>query len=127
MKRIVLFMIFSVFLNAESSYYEKGKLVQLKKLYEKRISDNNNIEYYQTQGGYRIGIKDEILVQCKEGINCSKLLASYSNVEVLKLTDKIFVLKVQDYDTVFSTSRELFNSGSVDYAHPNFIKERKLR
>ena len=127
MKKVVMFLLFTLLLNADGSYYERGKLVELQKMHEIRVNDNSGIEYYKTKSGQKIGITDKILVQCKSGVDCSSFLAKYDLRDVSKLTEKIFVIKVNDYDTIFSLSRALFESGSVEFAHPNFVKERKLR
>ena len=127
MKKAIAFLLFTLLLNADGSYYERGKLVKLQKMHETRVNNRSGIEYYKTRNGQKIGITDEILVQCKSGVDCSSFLAKLNLTNVSNLTEKIFVIKVTDYDRIFSLSRALFESGSVEFAHPNFVKERKLR
>ncbi len=127
MKKIMLLLTLTLLLGANESYYEKGELVELKKILQSRSTDSTGIEYFQKSNGQKVGITDEILVKCNAGIDCERLLAQFSQTNISKLTDTIFVVKVEDYDDIFSLSRELFKSGDVEFAHPNFIKERKLR
>jgi hypothetical protein len=127
MKKILLFLSLALFLNASDSYYDRGKLVELKKVLTSRDSNNKGIEYFLTKNGKKVGITDEILVQCKVGVDCKDLLNQFDQFNVSKLTDTIFTVKVENYDSIFSLSRALFDSGKVEFAHPNFIKEKKLR
>lgn len=127
MKKLIIFLLFTSLLRADGSYYERGKLVKLQKIHEKRANDNSGVEYYKTRTGQKIGITDEIIVQCKLGVTCDDLFKKLNLNDISKLTDKIFVIKVKEYDSIFPLSRLLFESGSVEFAHPNFIKKRKLR
>lgn len=129
MKNILGFLLvgFISITYANESYYKNGVLVKLEKMHASRAYKGSYIEYYKTVQGQKIGITDEILVECKDGVNCSKLLSSYNLVNYSNLTDKILIVKIDDYDNIFAISRKLFESGDVKYAHPNFIKERKRR
>ena len=127
MKKLLVLSLFALILNADSTYYERGELVELKKVNELRGADSNGVEYFQTRSGQKIGIKDELLVQCKAGVDCKTLLSKFNLDEISKVTDTIFVAKVKEYDGIFTLSRELYESGKVEFAHPNFVKERRLR
>jgi len=127
MIKIVLLILFVLSLNANDSYYERGKLVNLQELHNFRNGDNSEIKYFKTNSGQKLGITDKILLKCKDGINCRALLKKFSLTEVINLTDTIYSVKIMNYDTIFSLSRELFESGDVEFAHPNFIKQRRKR
>ena len=129
MKKLLGLLLIGLFSSvfANESYYKNGKLVELENIHETRSYSGSYIDYYKTMHGQKIGITDDILVQCKEGINCSDLLTKYNLSNFSKLTDKIMIVKIEDYDNIFSISRELYESGNVDFAHPNFIKERRKR
>lgn len=77
--------------------------------------------------GQKIGVTDEILIQCKKEFSCLALFSKFNIINYSQLTDKIFIIKIEDYDNVFSLSRRLFETGKVEFSHPNFIKERKKR
>ncbi|MEA1892384.1 MAG: hypothetical protein U9N33_06685 [Campylobacterota bacterium] len=129
MKKIIILMLAGVLsaLYATQSYYKNHKLVELEHINISRSVNSSNINFYKNRDGQQVGIKDEILVQCKKGISCSSLFIKFNIMNYSKLTDKIFIIKVADYDNIFSLSRKLFESGDVEFAHPNFIKERKKR
>lgn len=130
MKKKFLFLLMLMpmgIINAESSYYERGELVELKKMYTQRGSDKGAIEYFRTDKGKKIGITDEILVECEAGVDCIALLNQFGLNDISKITDTIFVAKTKKFDDIFTISRGLFESKKVKFAHPNFVKERRLR
>ena len=127
MKKLFILLLFALMLNADSTYYERGELTELQKTNIQRSSDGSGIEYYKTKSGQKVGITDEILVKCKAGVDCKSLLNQFNLNDVSNLTDTIFLVKVKNYDNIFLLSRELFESGKVEFAHPNFTKERRLR
>ncbi len=127
MKKAMLFLSFALLLSASESYYDRGELVELKKVLTSRSATDTGVEYFSTQSGQKIGITDEILVKCKANVDCKDLLKQFNQLNVSKLTDTIFIVKIENFDTIFSLSRALYESGKVEFAHPNFIKERKLR
>ncbi len=112
---------------ANESYYKSGKLVELQNIHTSKSVNGSYINYYKNTQGKKIGITDDILVQCRDGVSCPNLLNDFNLVNYSKLTDKIFIIKIEDYDNIFSISRKLFESGDVEFAHPNFIKERRKR
>ena len=127
MKSLLMLVSISLLLGASQSYYERGKLVELEELTSSRSVNNDNIRYYKKFSGQKVGITDQILVKCKANVDCTKLLSQFQQTDISKITDTIFIIKVTNYDEIFSLSRDLYNSGEVEYAHPNFVKERKLR
>ena len=140
MKIILLILIGIVSMSyANESYYKNGKLVELQNIYSssdfnnssikhyKQDSNSSSIKYYKTLTGNKVGITDQVLVQCSESVNCPELLDNFNLSNYSKLSDKIFVVKIENGDNVFSISRLLFESTKVEFAHPNFIKERKRR
>ncbi len=129
MKKLIglLFLGLLCVVMANESYYKNGKLVELINTHNIRATTGVDVNYYKTQKGKKVGIRDQILVQCKENIDCEKLLKSYKLFNYRKITQKIFVVKIENYDEIFLLSRKLFESGDVQFAHPNFIKERKKR
>ncbi len=112
---------------ANESYYKDGKLVELQNMHISKSINGLYVDYYKNKQGYKIGITDDILVQCKDGVSCSKLLNKFNLMNYSKLTNKIFIIKIEDYDNIFSISRKLFESGDVEFAHPNFIQEKRRR
>jgi len=126
MKKTLLMLSCVLALGANDSYYERGTLVELEKIQNTRDA-NTGVLYYKSRSGKKIGVTDEMLVQCKVGVDCKALLASFNLIEIKTVSDTIFLVKIQASKDIFSISRELFETGHVEFAHPNFIKERKLR
>ncbi len=111
--------------SANDFYYEYGKKVQLTKLKEQR--SNTQVTYYQTQNGHKVGVKDEIIVQCQENTNCLDTLTDYSLTNISKLSDEMYLIKLNDKSKLFKLSQKLHNEESIKFAHPNFLKEKKKR
>ena len=127
MKKIIIFLIYILSLSAGESYYERGKLINLQELHTFRDNVSSEIKFFKTPSGQKLGITDEILVKCKDGIDCRSLLNRFFLRDITNVTDTIYSVKIIDYDTIFSLSRELFESGDVEFAHPNFIKQKRKR
>ncbi|MEA3315295.1 MAG: hypothetical protein U9Q30_05510 [Campylobacterota bacterium] len=126
-KRVILLLLFiSSILSGSNSYYKDGVLVQLDSVSQNR-DINDDIRYFQTENGIKIGTTDEILVKCKVDVDCKKLLNRFNIQSSKNLTTNILIVKVTNSSDVFSISRKLFETGLVEYAHPNFIKKRIMR
>ena len=122
MKKILLILLFGLLLSANESYYDKGILVNLESTKESRSLAEGNLKYFKTKSGKRVGVRDEILVKCKAKIDCIELLKRYKQTQITQLTSTIYKVKVKK-DELFSLSRELYESGDVEFAHPSFTKE----
>ena len=123
---LIFLGIFSIS-SANESYYKNGQLVELQNTYSSKSYKSSSINYYKTTAGKKIGVTDQLLVQCKASVDCPKLLDTFNLLNYSKLSDKIFIVKITNGDNVFSVSRALFESQKVEFAHPNFIKERRKR
>lgn len=131
MKKLIILLTFTSIVSAGSTYYKKGKLVELQRINVARSIDTNynrkHLKFFRTQNGKKIGVTDEILVKCKDGVNCKEFLSQLNLKDILKLSSTIFEIKVDNNDNVFSVSRELYETGKVKFAHPNFVKKKRLR
>ncbi len=122
--------------HANESYYKNGKLVELKNIYSfigvndspiKHSKSKSSIKYYKTITGKKVGVTNQLLVKCKELVNCPMLLDTFNLLNYSKLSDTIFIVTIKKGGNVFSVSRTLFESTEVEFAHPNFVKERRKR
>lgn len=113
-------------LHANEFYYAYDKKVKVTELKEKRNTIDGT-RYFQTSQGKELGVTDEIIVQCRESINCLKLLESLGFTHVSKLSSILFLIKVDKDENVFTVSQKLHEQNDILLAHPNFIKERKRR
>lgn len=128
MKKITLsFLLISMpLLQASEFYYAYDKKVKLTEIKEKR-NTTKGIKYYQTTQGKEVGVTDEIIVQCKETVNCLKLLESQGFSNVSKLSSILFLVKVAKDENIFTVSQKLYKQNEIVLAHPNFIKQRTRR
>jgi len=125
-KKIVISLIsFMLLLNASDFYYENGNIVEVTKISQPR--NNNEIKYYMTSKGNKVGVKNDILVECVEDVNCSMVLSKYDTLSVENLTDSIYLLKIDKSKNIFEFTQKLYLDGNIKIAHPNFRKERKWR
>jgi len=128
MKRYLLLTLgLSLSLSATNYYYEYGKKVELQPLNTTRSINNQDIRYYMRPNGHKVGVNDEIIVQCKDNINCQTQLEKYNFVKISKLSEKLFLVKIDKSQDIFAISQELYNSNSIKLAHPNFTKTIKRR
>jgi hypothetical protein len=110
---------------ADSYYYEYDKKVQLTKLPQNDL--HNHITYYQTPSGERVGVPQEIIVQCNPHIDCKERLSHYPIKKIEKLSDNLLLLKVANSIDILKLSQKLYHDRDIKFAHPNFIKSRKKR
>jgi hypothetical protein len=129
MKRhiILIFIGLSLIACADDYYYEYGKKIKVTQTHQHRAVNNSNINYYVTENGHKVGVTKEIIVQCEENIDCQATLNKYHLKKVSKLSDKLYVIKIQDDKNIFEFSQKLYNDSDIKLAHPNFIKNRKRR
>ena len=128
MKIILLILIGILSMSyANESYYRNGKLVELQNIYSSKNVNNSSITYYKTLSGKKIGVTNQLLLQCKESVDCIKLLDTFNLSNYSKLSDTIFIVTITNSNNIFSVSKALFESKKVVFAHPNFIKKKKKR
>jgi len=134
-KKMVLILIgFSLYASASEYYYERGKKIELTELSQKKANSNNHVKYYLTKTGNKIGVTNELIVQCKADIDCIEVLKEYafeqvselSKIslvkEVSKLSETLFLVKIKKDENIFKVSKTLYNNKAIILAHPNFIK-----
>jgi hypothetical protein len=133
MKKKIILGLMAVTLVGEASdfYYENGKkvnVVEIEKASTQQKSESAlDIKYYKTSKGYKVGVKNDILVECKEGSNCEKVLSLYETVSVEALSDTMFRVTIAKDKNVFEFSQKLYMDKNISIAHPNFRKEKRRR
>ena len=129
MKKEMVLLLAGVTINACAGeyYYENGKKIEVHKLPESRVLNSSDVTYYKTEYGHKIGVNNEIIVQCKNGVNCMKVFSQYGLNDISKLSAHLFLVKVNSDVNVFTLSRKLYDDDKIVLAHPNFIKNRKKR
>jgi len=71
--------------------------------------------------------KNEVLVKCIDNKICPKVLESYKFKNIEKLTNTIYLIKLDDDKDAKITSILLQENEQIKFAHPNYIKTKKRR
>ena len=116
---------------ASDFYYENGKKIELEKLepteVQQKIAQNDTLKYYKTVNGHKLAVKNDILVECKEKVNCREVLSFYPLVSIKALSERIFLVEVAKDKNVFEVSQKIYEDSDVKIAHPNFRKAKRRR
>lgn len=132
MKRMALLAIFTISLFGGDDYYTQyGKKVQVAKIVQKQALSRDmageNVEYYMTSHGKKVGVTNEIIVKCRLGVDCAEIFKSFSLSDASNLSDSLYFVKIPDGENVFTISNRLSENPNVEFAHPNFIKANMRR
>jgi len=107
-------------------YYEYGQKVKLTKLKDQR-SDLKDVEYYQYDSGEKVGVKNEVLVKCKDISVCKDIFKEQNLTNYRNLTSSIVLVTLKEGDDPFEISQKLYEKKDIEYAQPNFVKKRQKR
>ena len=114
-------------LAAQDFYYQGGKKVWLNPLQKAPSFQGSNLRYYHDSAGREIAVKDEILLQLKEGVALDDLLKEYKLILLKNLGDRIYLLKTSDAQNLFKTAAALYEDKRTLFAQPNIRKKWYLR
>lgn len=110
--------------------FKNKELVELK--FEKSVKreDINNLEFERFIYGYKIGdnpfyLTGEILLQPKESVDIYEITKFSSNkIYVITATNyNTYKMGVFDWSEIIDLANKIYESGLVEYCHPNFIAE----
>ena len=129
MKSIILSLslLFTFLYSSDNYFYQNGKKVyitpvkQIKSFSLKYVSTPSNITYFTTPQNKTLGVSDEILI--KTTANIDNLLIKYSLTLMKQLTINLYLVKVNNKTTLLDTANRLYEDKSIQYAHPNFIRQ----
>ena len=124
-KKIWFMVIVVSMTQAQEFYYEFGKKVLLTP--RVNIRDVNGVRYYTKADGRKIGVKDEIILKCKDNILCKDSLKKYEFKSIQNLSSSLILVKVQDAKDTLKIAQELYNQDNIEFATPNLIKEIRAR
>jgi hypothetical protein len=125
MNKIIAILLLGLVVKADDFYYEYGKKVMIVKSLDSR--DNSGIKYYENSLGKKIGVTDEIIFQFIDNNSSIDILKKYNIDKIDKLSDRLYLIKAPKGQNIFELSQKLYEENSIEFAHPNFIKERKRR
>ncbi len=139
MKPMISICLLSTLLFAAEQYYERGKLRSLipespvprekeQTSSEKQLPrQSSDIRWYRNESGMRVGIDRKILVQWKNPENAAAVLNEFKLEEGEALTKTVWLIYVPDSADIFELSQKLYKHNSTILAHPNMIRERRMR
>lgn len=125
MKKFILLSICTSLLCADY-YYSEGKRVDIEPLNQQRtLESGDSIDYYRLNGK-RVGVSSTLIVSFKDGVDREEVYLTYNLKELDRLMPNTFLVEVSNKSSI-STSAKLYESGLVNYAHPNFFQNRERR
>lgn len=129
MKKALLISIISSMLLAGDYYYSNGKKVELTPTNEaKNLRYIGDVKYYKSiSTNQKVGVSKRFIISFNDGVNKSEIYKKYNLVEIEALTKEIFLVEANSIDKAIEISAELYESGIVKFAHPDFIKSYKKR
>ena len=124
---IVLVFALNVF--ASEYYYEYGKKVELTPVAQtsQRSINIPNVKYYKTKDGREIGIKNEIIVKLKKGVDEKVFFAKYNLTNTEHLGSTTYLLKLNKNQNIFTLSQDMHKDSDTIYAMPNRIQKYQKR
>jgi hypothetical protein len=125
MNKLILLIFVGLSLQANDFYYERGEKVTVTKIQNSRANDN--ITYYQNSLGKKIGVTNEIIFQCNDTAECLRAVEKYDLSDLSKLSDSLYIVKIKEGTNIFTVAQQLHEEESIEFANPNFIKERRRR
>jgi hypothetical protein len=115
-----LFIFFTIYIfSSDTFYYQNNQKVKLLKLTEGDILATH---YYKTPQNKIIGVNNEIIIRLKNETNVEGLSSKYDFIILEKLSDKIYLVQVQNNNQTLDIANLLHYEDDVEYAQPNFIK-----
>jgi len=117
----------AVHLFSDTYYYAFGQKVILKPLPQTRSAEDQNIRYFQTETGTKLGVKNEVIIGCKDMEQCKPVLENYPIAFIEKLSDTLYLLTLKKGSDPFKVANSLYLEKPIFLSHPNFIKKRIAR
>jgi hypothetical protein len=112
---------------ANSTYYYQNNKKVLLTPSSQNLRSVSSIDYYTDEEGRVLGINNALLVKLKEGVALSDILDDYNLTFVKELTLRMYLLTTTSKEETISIANQLYESGLVEYAHPDFLKKRLSR
>lgn len=122
---MLLFLSFSA-VAVDNFYYENSKKKELSFLGLTK-AENSPIRLYKNENGITVGVNDQIIVKATSFDVIKPYLKELNVVLIKKLTNNLFLVKVQNSNSTITTANFLAKNKYIQYAQPNFIKTRVKR
>ncbi len=88
------------------------------KTYARKYTGYEDAPFYMT---------GDIVMQPKGSVSPEEILAKYDvDVEAVNKTDIGVIIRLKDWDKLLSTANTIYESGMVDWCHPDFVSLAKI-
>jgi hypothetical protein len=111
---------------ADSFYYENNQKKELSFLSSTEV-ENRPIRLYKNEDDITVGVSDQIIVKAISFNVIQPYLKELNVVLLKKLTNNLFLVKVQNSNSTITIANILAKKRHIQYAQPNFIKTRVKR
>jgi len=130
-KKLLILSITTLCLNAEY-FYSYNKKIPLTKLADTAPINldyefKSPISYYKNSAGEKIGIDNKLIVSFKDLSIKGYVEKEYGLEFLRKITDDMFVYKIEDHDRVLETANEINSIKGVEFSHPDFLIGKRSR
>lgn len=130
LKTLLLLTAISSSLFAQNFYYEGDKKIIIQEEIVSKTkslnSSNSDIKTYKTTDGRVIKFKKEIIVQCKENLNCENDLLELG-LNNFEKRSGYFLVTVDSNSGIFEIMQNLHNKDSILNAAPNYMISKAKR
>lgn len=111
---------------SDNYYYQNNEKIYLTPVtdYSRAIS---NTDYYTNDKGITIGVNDQILLKLNNNADIDTVLTKYNLTLEKKLSSLLYLVKVSNKTLTIDTANRLNEDTYVQYAQPNFIKQKMSR
>ncbi len=117
----------------DAFYYNNGKKIDLSPMDTQSISKRSGAripsatKYYKTPNGTRIGVSKQLIIQFNDADSVDRVMRDYKLVLMKKIYKNTYLFKVDALSDALKISNQIYKLKSVKFAHPNFIREVKIR
>lgn len=111
---------------SDNFYYQNNKKVYLIP-YNSSLRSSSNINYYKNKKGIILDITDKIIVKLKGDISIDNLLSKFNVIVKKKLGKNLYLLETSNKNYTIAIVNQLNKDDDVEYAQPDFIKQRFRR
>ena len=128
LKNFLSLLFLSSLIYADSNfYYNNDKKVDLTLDKSRANSKNSNFIYYRNGKDELLGVNNRILVSLKDSSKENILLKEFNLTKVKDFGNSLILVELEDKSRTLEVSSQIYNLDYVEFAHPDFLKERKKR
>jgi len=122
------FLITATILQAQNYYYSFGKKDELSSLKSIRLTKElGKISYFKRSNGQKVGVINTLVTSFKDSADKNSILKELKLTEVEELGAGMVLLKAKNSLAVLNACAKLYESGDVNFAEPNFVRDMPKR